>query len=97
MAAAAAKSLQLCLTLCDPMDSSLLGSSDHGIFQARVLEWIATAFSKWYGGGSNTCSKTRKRSKREEEVKLAFFIDVIVKIECPKGSETTYIRINGRT
>ena len=37
-AAAAAKSLQSCLTLCDPMDSSLPGSSVHGIFQARVLE-----------------------------------------------------------
>ena len=44
-AAAAAKSLQSCLTLCDPMDRSLSGSSVHGIFQARVLEWGAIAFS----------------------------------------------------
>ena len=44
-AAAAAKSLQSCLTLCDPMDCSLPGSSVHGIFQARVLEWGAIAFS----------------------------------------------------
>ena len=44
-AAAAAKSLQSCLTLRDPMDCSLLGSSVHGIFQARVLEWGAIAFS----------------------------------------------------
>ena len=36
---------QLCLTLSDPMDSSLPGSSVHGIFQARVLEWGAIAFS----------------------------------------------------
>ena len=36
---------QSCLTLSDPMDCSLLGSSIHGIFQARVLEWGATAFS----------------------------------------------------
>ena len=36
---------QLCLTLRDPMDSSLPGSSAHGIFQARVLEWGAIAFS----------------------------------------------------
>ena len=43
--AAAAKSLQLCLTLCDPMDCSLPGSSVHGIFQARVLEWVGIAFS----------------------------------------------------
>ena len=36
-----AKSLQSCLTLCDPMDCSLPGSSVHGILQARILEWIA--------------------------------------------------------
>ena len=44
-AAAAAKSLQLCPTLSDPRDCSLPGSSAHGIFQARVLEWVASAFS----------------------------------------------------
>ena len=44
-AVAAAKSLQSCPTLCDPIDSSLPGSSIHGISQARVLEWVATAFS----------------------------------------------------
>ena len=36
-----AKSLQLCLTLCDPMDYSLLGSTVQGILQARILEWVA--------------------------------------------------------
>ena len=36
---------QSCPTLCDPMDCSLLGSSVHGIFQARVLEWVAIASS----------------------------------------------------
>ena len=36
---------QSCLTLSDSMDCSLPGSSTHGIFQARVLEWGATAFS----------------------------------------------------
>ena len=36
---------QLCLTLRDPIDCSLPGSSVHGIFQARVLEWGAIAFS----------------------------------------------------
>ena len=44
-AAAAAKSLQLCPTLCDPIDGSPPGSSVHGICQARVLEWGAIAFS----------------------------------------------------
>ena len=37
---------QLCLTLSDPMDCSLPGSAVHGIFQARVLEWVAIAFPK---------------------------------------------------
>ena len=36
---------QLCVSLSDPMDCSLPGSSAHGIFQARVLEWGAIAFS----------------------------------------------------
>ena len=36
---------QSCLTLSDPMDCSLPGSSIHGIFQARVLEWVSIAFS----------------------------------------------------
>ena len=43
--AVAAKSLQSCPTLCDLIDCSLPGSSVHGIFQARVLEWGAIAFS----------------------------------------------------
>ena len=44
-AAAAAKSLQLCLTLCDPIDGSPSGSPVPGIFQARTLEWVAISFS----------------------------------------------------
>ena len=42
-----AKSLQSCLTLCDPMDSSPPSSSVHRILQARILEWIAISFSKF--------------------------------------------------
>ena len=48
--AAAAKSLQSCLTLCDPIDSSPPGSAVPGILQARTLEWVAISFSnawKW--------------------------------------------------
>ena len=48
--AAAAKSRQLCLTLCDPIDSSPPGSPIPGILQARPLEWVAISFSsawKW--------------------------------------------------
>ena len=44
-AAAAAKSLQVCLTLCDPRDGSPPGSPIPGILQARTLEWAAIAFS----------------------------------------------------
>ena len=43
---ACAQSLQPCLTLCDPMDCSLQGSSVHGILQARILEWIAISSSR---------------------------------------------------
>ena len=50
-AAAAAKSLQSCPTLCDPTDSSPPGSTVPGILQARILEWVAISFSneseKW--------------------------------------------------
>ena len=44
-AAAAAKSLQSCLTLCDPIDDSPPGSPIPGILQARTLEWVAISFS----------------------------------------------------
>ena len=45
VAAAAAKSLQSCPTLCYPIDGSPLGSSVPGIHQARILEWVAISFS----------------------------------------------------
>ena len=45
VAAAAAKSLQSCPTLCDPIDSSPPGSPVPGILQARTLEWVAVSFS----------------------------------------------------
>ena len=47
---------QSCLTLCDPTDCSLSGSSVHGIFQARVLEWIAISFSR---GSSQPRARTQ--------------------------------------
>ena len=37
---------QWCLTLCDPMDYGLAGSSVRGILQARILEWVAISFSR---------------------------------------------------
>ena len=47
---------QSCPTLCDPMDCSLPGSSVHGIFQARILEWVAISFSR---GSSRPRDRTR--------------------------------------
>ena len=45
-----------CLTLCDPMDCNLPGSSVHGILQAGILEWVATSFSR---GSSPPRDRTR--------------------------------------
>ena len=56
--AAAAKSLQLCQTLCDPIDGSPLGSSVPGILQARTLEWV---FSN--GVGLVQCMKVKNESE----------------------------------
>ena len=51
-----AKLLQSCLTLCDPMDCSLTGSSVHWILQARVLEWVAMPSSR---GSSQPSDQTQ--------------------------------------
>ena len=51
---------QSCLTLSDPMDYSLPGSSIHGIFQARVPEWVAIAFS----GVGNEVTELRASCKQ---------------------------------
>ena len=53
------KVIQLCPTLSDPMDCSLPGSSVHGIFQARVLEWGAIAFSAPKQKTGQMVTKTR--------------------------------------
>ena len=55
---ACAKLLQLCPTLCDPMECSLPGSSAHVISQARILEWVAISFSRgssWPRGQTQIC------------------------------------------
>ena len=51
---------QSCPTLHNPMDCSLPGSSVHGIFQAKVLEWVAIAFSKIKREASLDAPKMRK-------------------------------------
>ena len=56
VAAAAAKLLQLCLTLCDPIDGSPPGCPIPGILQARTLEWVAISFSNAWKGKVNVKS-----------------------------------------
>ena len=48
---------QLCPTLCDPIDYTPQGSSDHGILQARILEWVAISYSRgiFLTQGLNPC------------------------------------------
>ena len=58
---------QSCPTLSDPMDCSLLGSSVHGIFQARVLEWGAIASSMKKTGTCQKRSSTTKDIKKEPQ------------------------------
>ena len=59
--------IQLCLTLCDPMDCSLPGSSLHGIFQGRILEWVAMPSSR-------ESSQPRNRT----QVSILFFFNLIL-------------------
>ena len=59
--------LQLCLTLCDPIDGSAPGSAVPGIFQARVLEWVAIAFSGAVRNGNELTSL-----KQQEPIVLQF-------------------------
>ena len=61
VAAAAAKSLQLCPTLCDPRDSSPPGSPIPGILQARTLEWVAISFSNAWSWKGKVKSLSRVR------------------------------------
>ena len=55
LAAAAAKSLQSCPTLCDPIDGSPPGSPVPGILQARTLEWVVISFSNAWQAGFFFC------------------------------------------
>ena len=60
---------QSCLTLSDPMDCSLSGSCVHGIFQARVLEWVSSAFSvKWLQALYITLQQFLKRTSLQFSV-----------------------------
>ena len=70
-----AKLLQSCPTLCNPMDCSPPGSSAHGIFQARVLEWGATAFSN----PINRCQQIWKTQQCPQDLKRSVSIPIPTK------------------
>ena len=61
---------QLCLTLSDPMDCSPPGSSIHGIFQARVLEWGAIAFSGTIATHTQNLSKNMMSNEKKNPERL---------------------------
>ena len=65
MQAMCAKSLQSCLTLCDPMDCSPPGSSVHGILQARTQDWVAMPSSR----ESSIYKTEREREKKKKKKK----------------------------
>ena len=67
---------QLCPTLRDPMDCSPPGSSVHGIFQARVLEWGVIAFSAIYPG----LKELKQKAKMTEKFNLDSLIMMVQKI-----------------
>ena len=66
---------KLCLTLCNPMDGSPLDSSIHGVFQARILKWVAISFSR------------RSSGPRDQNcVSWVFCIGRQIHYHCPHGS-----------
>ena len=68
---------QSCLTLSDPMDCSLPGSCIHGIFQARVLEWSATAFSEKADKGMEKNFLSLRSNRRKDKLNETLYWDCI--------------------
>ena len=100
IAAAAAKSLRLCPTVCDPMDGSPPGSSIHGILQVRVLEWLAIAFSErtdeillktntLYG---TFLKKKKKSSMMKRSIKSNFYSLLIIHASLPMYISMSYFK-----
>ena len=69
------KSLQLCLTLCNPMDCSKPGSSVHGILQSRILEWVAISLSRRY-----SCPGIKPKSLMSPALACGFFTTSITRM-----------------
>ena len=70
---------QSCLTLSDPMDYSLPGSSIHGIFQARVLEWGVIAFSNMKTTGAKKRFLSQSYNMKTTGAKKDFYLNHIIK------------------
>ena len=68
---ARAKSLESCLTLCDPMDRSPPGSSVHGILQARILEWVDMSSSKGSSQPGDQIASLKSPSRQAGSSSLA--------------------------
>ena len=82
---------QSCLTLSDPMDFSLPGSSIHGIFQARVLEWGAIAFSPGSSVVKNPpCNAGNVCSIPGQGTKILQTAKQLSSLTCPHAVETTH-------
>ena len=73
---------QSCPTLCDPLDCTAPGSSIHGIFQARVLEWGAIAFSEVGGGMSQMRAAASQKWPPPARVNSIMY-DYCLCVECP--------------
>ena len=67
----ATMSLQLCMTLCNPIDCSPPGSSDHRILQARILEWVAISFSTKQGLMASTSLGHERAQERQSLLKFS--------------------------
>ena len=83
---------QSCPTVSDPMDCSPPGSSIHGIFQARVLEWGAIAFSKWWPDKAKWPSKitTQNTELKHTHINLAVLIRHSLKYKKIVSQKTSY-------
>ena len=77
--------IQLCLTLYDPMDCSLPGSSVHGILQARILEWVAISFTR-------VSSQPRAQTWVSHIVGRFFYTPIKVKKIIPSKTKAVCLR-----
>ena len=80
---------QLCLTLGDTMDCSLPGSSVHGILQARILEWVATSFSRGSSQPSDQTRVSRTIGKLSSEPPGKSYYIVTTQLMLSKKSKVT--------